>query len=155
MSVSNVLTVADDILKLAKRDGKEITPLQLMKLVYISHGWCLAIHNKDLFSDTIQAWKYGPIIPNLYRATKAFDGRAIPLTKISDSALTISGVASDIIRQVWNKYGGLSDYTLSKLTHEDNAPWSLVYSDTKYYVKIDNELIRHYYLGLLSSHTLA
>jgi hypothetical protein len=29
MAISDALTVADDILKLAKRDGKELTPLQL------------------------------------------------------------------------------------------------------------------------------
>ena len=74
----NAQTVADDILKLAKRRGMVLTPMQLMKLVYIAYGWYLAMHNARLFDDRIEAWKYGPVIPNLYHATKHFGGNIIP-----------------------------------------------------------------------------
>ena len=57
-------TIADDILKLAKRRDLTLTPMQLVKLAYIAYGWYLAIYEKRLFDDRIEAWKYGPIIPN-------------------------------------------------------------------------------------------
>ncbi|MFK7838206.1 MAG: hypothetical protein AB8B60_18500 [Sulfitobacter sp.] len=31
-----------------------LTPMQLMKLVYISYGWYLAMHNAKLFNDRIE-----------------------------------------------------------------------------------------------------
>jgi uncharacterized phage-associated protein len=68
--ISTAFTVADEILKIAKRKGLHITPMQLLKLVYIAHGWSLAILGRDLFPDRIEAWKYGPVIPDLYRATR-------------------------------------------------------------------------------------
>lgn len=43
----NAQTVADDILKLAKRRGLELTPMQLVKLAYIAYGWYLAIYEKN------------------------------------------------------------------------------------------------------------
>jgi uncharacterized phage-associated protein len=62
--------VADAILKIAKEQGKPLTPLKLMKLVYIAHGWHMAIENQDLFNNRIEAWKYGPVIPDLYQVTR-------------------------------------------------------------------------------------
>lgn len=61
----DVLTVADTILKIAKSKGKALTPMQLVKLTYIAHGWSLALHEKGLFKNKIEAWQYGPVIPDL------------------------------------------------------------------------------------------
>lgn len=37
--------VAHQILWVAVQQGKVFTPMQLLKLVYITHGWMLAIHD--------------------------------------------------------------------------------------------------------------
>jgi uncharacterized phage-associated protein len=56
-------TVANRFLELAEAEGRSLTPLQLMKLVYIAHGWMLGIHQRPLIKDHIEAWKLGPVIP--------------------------------------------------------------------------------------------
>ena len=47
------LLVAQHILWLRK--GKETTPMQLLKLVYICHGITLALTGKSLIRDPVQA----------------------------------------------------------------------------------------------------
>lgn len=102
----DVHTVADAILKIAKKNGKELTPMQLMKLVYIAHGWSLAIYGSGLFSNRIEAWRYAPVIPDLYQSTKQFGRNSIPFDLIDDSeALGVSEKDESLLRDVFEKYG--------------------------------------------------
>ena len=50
--------------------GDSITNLKLQKLVYFAQRVSLALNNKALFQEEIQAWKHGSIVPELY--TKDF-----------------------------------------------------------------------------------
>ena len=54
-------------------------PLQIMKLVYLAHGWMLALYADPLVEDTFEAWRYGPVVDALYQAMKGY--RADPVTQ--------------------------------------------------------------------------
>lgn len=76
----NALAVANYFIEIAKREGKGITQLGLMKRVYIAHGFSLAIHHKSLLDprfDKVEAWKYGPVIPNVYHSFKQYRSNPI------------------------------------------------------------------------------
>ena len=140
--------VADDILKIAKRRGMTLTPMQLMKLVYISYGWYLAMHNTKLFNDRIEAWKYGPVIPNLYQATKRFGKDQIPINLVADGPIsnTAMGAFYDSIVENYGKYSGIA---LSNLTHRHGTPWQQVFQPNVMGIEIEDSLIReHYQQGL-------
>jgi uncharacterized phage-associated protein len=146
------ITVADEILKIAKSEGRMLTPLQLMKLVYISHGWHLAIRGQYLFGNRIEAWKYGPVIPDLYRATKQFGRNPIPLDLV-DEVSSIDPETRAFLRDVYSKYGHLDGIALSSLTHQSGTPWDQVYEDGVLNLEISDDLIRNYYLALLHERT--
>ena len=55
-----------------------LTPLKLQKLIYYAHGWHLAIRNAPLIDEVIEAWEYGPVVPNVYHEFKKFGNRPIP-----------------------------------------------------------------------------
>jgi uncharacterized phage-associated protein len=149
--ISDAFTVADELLKIAKRRGRSLSPMQLLKLVYIAHGWSLAILGRDLFSDRIEAWKYGPVIPDLYRATKRFGSGSIPLELIKEGES--NHLPADIqafLQDVFDKYGALSGIQLSNLTHRAGSPWSQVYETGIYNGEISDDLIREHYMSKLN-----
>jgi uncharacterized phage-associated protein len=58
--------IANYFIARAAADGKRLTPLQLIKLVYIAHGWYLGLTGEPLINEPPEAWQYGPVIPSLY-----------------------------------------------------------------------------------------
>lgn len=145
----DVLTVADAILKIAKARGQSLTPMQLMKLVYIAHGWSLGLRNVDLFRNRIEAWQYGPVMPDLYHATKRFGRNPIPLDLVGEPyPLPVSPEDADFLTDVYNKYGHLNGIQLSYLTHQSGTPWDCVYRPGVSQIEIPDELIRRHYSEL-------
>lgn len=147
----DVLTVADAILKIAKARGQTLTPMQLMKLVYIAHGWSLGLRNTDLFRNRIEAWQYGPVMPDLYHATKQFGRDPIPLDMVGEGAPNVAPQDLHFLEDVYSKYGHLSGPQLSYLTHQRGTPWDQVYHPEARNWQIPDQLIRDHYLDLRQS----
>jgi uncharacterized phage-associated protein len=146
-----VQQVAEAILREAKRAGRSLTPMQLMKLTYIAHGWSLAVTGRDLFGDRIEAWKYGPVIPTLYQATKHFGRSAIPIAMVGDPAeRLLEEPDAALVADVYQKYGHLSGIQLSDLTHRHGSPWQQVYRDGVFNIEIKDDIIRQHYTALLN-----
>ena len=65
-------TVANEFLRLAREEGSTVTNMKLQKLVYIAEGWYLALYDLPLYREDTVAWKYGPVIPELYEALRMY-----------------------------------------------------------------------------------
>ena len=61
-----------------------ITPMKLVKLVYIAHGWHLGITNNALIDENPEAWKYGPVIPRVYHTFKKFGKNPVKSNEIAN-----------------------------------------------------------------------
>ena len=150
MPMSDVITVADDILRAGKARGLSFTPLQLVKLTYIAHGYALGMGVGDLFNAKVEAWKYGPVIPDLYHTTKIWGRSPIPLDRITDGR-ALSGDAAKVVDLVIDRYGQKDGIYLSNLTHRAGTPWAQVYREGAN-VEIPDELITQHYKGLIASY---
>ena len=62
----DVRAVANFFLDQAQEEGQKLDHMKLQKLAYIAHGWHLAITGEPLFHERVEAWPYGPVIPDLY-----------------------------------------------------------------------------------------
>src|SRR3546814_15090645 len=69
--------VANYMLERAESEGRHLTPMKLLKLVYIAYGWSLALLRKKLFDEQFRAWDHGPVVRSLYHEFKHFGGSAI------------------------------------------------------------------------------
>ena len=69
--------VAEYFLNLARADDKTLSPMQVLKLVYIAHGWNLGLNAQPLVNEDIEAWQYGPVIPSLYHKYKQYGSNPI------------------------------------------------------------------------------
>lgn len=141
----DALAIANYFLDKAKADGKTLNPMGLQKLVYYAHGWHLAMRNQPLVVQRVQAWDYGPVIPEIYREFKEFGRRPInrraTCWEFDDSAEDLMSLnprriepeirrddqpVHELLNKVWDVYKDYSAVQLSNMTHEDGTPWHQV-----------------------------
>lgn len=125
--------------------------MQLLKLVYIAHGWRLGLYGKPLIKDEVQAWQYGPVIPKLYNAVREF--RSSPVNgRLSAPGLdSLNKNEKSIVEQVFDIYGHLSGPALSRLTHASGTPWDATYEDGEFGVVIPDDIIEDHYERLAAT----
>ncbi|MGY2286711.1 Panacea domain-containing protein [Pseudomonas gingeri] len=131
--------VANSILHLSQERGVyDNTPMKIQKLVYYAHAWYLAFYGVPLIKDEIQAWKYGPVIPELYFAFSEYGDSVIqsPTTElyyfdgkldiIVPSVGTDDAQAFGTIVETIRVYGGFNPIQLSNMSHMDGEPWKFI-----------------------------
>ncbi|MDR3342200.1 MAG: DUF4065 domain-containing protein [Treponema sp.] len=127
--MTSVFDVANYILQLGKEnvvDGEyDLTPMKLQKLVYYCQGFHLALYDKPLFPETIEAWKHGPVCPPLYRALKPCGSALVFEIDAKDS---LTEAEKQLVADVYWKYGQFATWKLRSMTHEE-APWLMVPSN--------------------------
>ena len=141
-------TVANRFLKLAKDVGDSLTPMQVLKLVYIAHGWMLGLYGRPLIRDDVQAWKYGPVISGLYNAMRDYRSSPVIQPLRAPNGDDLSANEEHIIKQVYDIYGKKSGLALSRLTHATGTPWDLTYEDGTFGLVIPTDIIEDHYQRL-------
>lgn len=143
------IAAAEQLLHFAREHRKALTPMQVLKLVYISHGWMLGLHQRPLFDENVEVWKYGPVVPGVYRKYKEFRGNPID-SPGKDHKGDMDRSKRDVIGQVFDEYATYTGIELSELTHQEGSPW-----DTARKTRMDiipNDLIQTYYRKLYNRH---
>lgn len=144
------IKIANAILEIARRANYQLTPLQLIKLVYIAHGWVLAVYDRPLLNEPAQAWTYGPVVPSLYQAVKSYRASSIdkPLPGDVDPQ-PLDPEISEFLGAVFDRYKGISGTQLSALTHKSGTPWSAVWNERGQNAVIPDEIIKRHYVERL------
>ena len=63
------------IKKAIEQNDKSLNLMKLLKLLYIAQGWSLAMFDRKIINEPIDAWKYGPVVANIYHSLKTlWDG---------------------------------------------------------------------------------
>lgn len=150
-SVSST-AVAKYLLEKAKSCGIVLSPMKLLKLVYLCEGYNLAYRDgESLIKEEVQAWQYGPVIPDLYHATKHF--RSSPVTSIvAPHGESLSADQASVVDAVFNAYKNYSAVQLSDITHRPGTPWSKTWEQGNGHrnLVIPTAEIHDHYRGLIS-----
>ena len=155
--------IANELIRLAVADRQPLDQIQLQKLVYIAHGWCLAVHGQPLTGDRPEAWEFGPVYRRLANALASY-GRD-PVTQEIRSHETrpdrsnsdpdgpvqsdLEDFERDLIAHVYQDYRGLQAPALSSLTRRTGAPWKEVFADgAGKFREIPHNLIEAQFVGI-------
>ena len=106
-------------------DTLEITNLKLNKLVYYTQVESLRCYGEALFCDDIEAWQYGPVVPEVYSVYKRFGRERIPREAAVD---LLPKYAEEIVCTVASTYGKLTAFDLVSLSHRTGGAWERVYT---------------------------
>lgn len=155
------MLVAHQFIKMANQEGDAMSPLKLIKLVYIAHGWSLGLRDNSLINEDIFAWKYGPVVESLYHSFKIFGSQSIsednPFFPSAAKIQTdlIDADTKEFLTAVWNAYKKFSALQLSTMTHSYGTPWYKVWIEMggckKRHAVIPNELIKDHYKNLATT----
>ncbi|MCV2893386.1 Panacea domain-containing protein [Lentibacter sp. XHP0401] len=146
------LAIANNFLEqFGSRGG--IEHMKLQKLVYCSYGWWLAVNGLDgnrLTTEGPEIWKHGPVFDSLYHAFKIFGRKPIVTPQSSNPFGAPENVDADdeytrnLVSWIWGRYGHLSGFALSDLTHKPGTPWHRVATDNKFKVAFNTEIPDQY-----------
>ena len=98
-----------------------VTTMKLQKLAFYAQVQHLVTTGAPLFPEDFQAWRGGPVVPELYALHRGkFLIRPGELSSGDSSALT--GAERDLIDRVCSALGGMTGAELSERTHVED-PW--------------------------------
>jgi len=97
-----------------------MSAMKLQKLCYYAQAWSLVLDDEPLFSENIEAWTNGPVIPDLYKKHKGIF--KIDVGSIGGNSNVLTEKQKETIDAVCDSYFKLNAQQLSDLTHSE-APW--------------------------------
>lgn len=124
----------------AMEGGDFISNLKLQKLLYYAQGSYLALKDVPLFDEEIEAWTYGPVVPEIYQTYKGYGSYGIDTSEMTMDLDLINEDDKKILEEVYDVFGQYSASKLVKMTHEE-TPWRI----TQKNCVIEKEIIKKYF----------
>lgn len=140
--VFNAIDIAKYIINKCIDLERPITNLQLQKILYYVQGeFIKKTGGKELFSNEISAWQYGPVVPDVYFEFNTYSSSDI---NIKYDTFELPQDIKDIIDPVIEDKSLLSAWKLVEYTHREK-PWSESYISGRKN-RIDPEIMKKYFL---------
>ena len=128
--MANVQEVVDLIIEWAHGSGEHITHMWLQKLLYFAQGQHLARTGTPLFPDKIEAWQYGPVVPDIYHKYKVCGNSPIPKTD-EETVNNMTTAENDLLYDVLREYGIYNANELMRQSHK-TEPWIKSYNGERH-----------------------
>lgn len=134
----DAINVAKLVINECAAEGHPVTNLKLQKILYFMWLDWYKERKEPLFDNEIQAWHFGPVIPEVYRRYRRFV--ADPIKK-DDEEDQIPESDARPLRELARKYNERPIGDLIEESHREGSPWARVGGDSMLYTKIDRELM--------------
>ena len=122
MSDVSAISVSDYFTNKAIKQNNPLTVMQALKLTYIAQGFHLSLTEEPFFSEEIKAWRYGPVIEELYDHLCRIKNDKHIINERQEINIEFDEGQIDILNVVFEKYAKLGAWDLSELTHKRNSP---------------------------------
>lgn len=120
----NAMSVANFIINKCYLDGRPISNLQLQKLLYFAWVEFYRQTKRVLFLDSICAWQFGPVVPEVYYEYCAYGGRPINIRCQTE----IMGEDEQLLNNFVDEYVKIPVNVLVNRTHEKGTAWDIIYN---------------------------
>lgn len=155
--MESALAAANYLIKKSEQQNQEINVLKVMRLVYLAHGWSLAIEgHKSFIDEPIVAKKYGPYIMSIFNKFKKYENGHIYKTATNFFGQPINLKETDsyeLLDEIWDRYGQWSSLELSTSCHQKNSPWDIIYNQifdkSKENIVIPDIIIQNHYVAII------
>ena len=138
----NALDVAKYIIEQCDIKGKAISNLKLQKIMYFVQAKFLIETGDPCFNGRIEAWDFGPVVPEVYRKYKIYGSSSIPYIDDGDK-VEFENNDKVLIDSVIDECVRYSASALVSITHQ-HTPWKEAYRTHSRL--ISNDSIREYFL---------
>lgn len=122
--IYNALDVAKYVINKCTVDSQPISNLQLQKILYFLQKKYLMDIGDRLFYDDIEAWQFGPVVPEAYYQYCGFGSMAIRMKYTVNLDAEDAEVIDTIVEEKRNK----RPWDLVEETHAEGKAWSEVYN---------------------------
>ena len=140
--------IANALIRQGIKERQPRDPLQVIKLTYLCHGWMLGLYRRPMSAQPVLAWRYGPVIPDVYHEVKRY-GRSPVRSLINCWDEGFDELEDDLIRQVFDAYGKFSGIDLSMMTHAEGTPWHTVWHREGKNAAIPDPLIEEHFAAMI------
>ena len=113
--------IANEFIRLARAKGRGMPIMTLMKLTYLAHAWTLAVTHRPLLTDSVEAWEYGTVIPDLYFEFK--EQGVHDLEEIPMEEKPLDPDEKSIISQIYEHYKNKNALQLTRMIDAPGSPW--------------------------------
>mgnify|MGYP002627313640 CR=1 FL=1 len=110
-----------DVAKYILEKQGSMSTWKLQKLCYYSQAWSLAWTGNPLFNEEFQAWRNGPVCPELFHVHKGMFLVDADLLSFANSR-ALSADEKETVDIVLSNYGDKEPYVLRAMTHAEK-PW--------------------------------
>lgn len=129
--------VANFVLDYCDSKDRQITHLDLQKIVYFCHVWSLITLKRPLVRHKFEAWEFGPVLPYLYREFKRSQNS--PIHSRAKEINPASGVKQPVrydfdahlisfLSNIVEFYSRIRTSDLVEMSHVEDGPWYQVWN---------------------------
>ena len=101
-------------------EDQTITNLKLQKIMYFLQAQFLKTNKTPLFSDNIEAWKYGPVIDSVYSYYCEYMNR--PINDDFEPSILLTADEQELINSIVDDFISDDEWDLVEITHNQD-PW--------------------------------
>lgn len=122
MKTCNVYSIANFIIG----TSKEVTNLKLQKMLYYLQMFTIGKYGKPLFYENIEAWTYGPVVPDAYYKFKKHEDNVIRHIIPNEEEIEDDELRFFLIKniRILDEYSAMD---LIRLSRKVGTPWSIVW----------------------------
>lgn len=146
--MANSLDVANLFIQWANNEGDLITNLKMQKLLYYAQAWHLVYFNEPLFKETVEAWGWGPVIPEAYQEFKKFGYNPIQYEGNGKEEQKFSKKQLGFLHSLYDNFINYSAHELVNITHNE-SPWKDAFAKGSS-TEISHTSMKDFYSKLLS-----